>query len=369
MNVSLALTLPEEPLVARIVSFIVLVAILLVVGGLTFRVLADFLIPLFFALLLVIVFGPLHRWCTDRCGSQPRLAAALTTAIILLIVLAPILLILFHAVSEALVLYRDLDLQRLDLPAVAEWIVQGGNELGLALVATDVERALATTLQEWLAPLALRTTQFAGHFLLGLFIMTVAVYYFLADGPDMIQTLTKLSPLDEKYQQELIEQFTSLARTMVLANLAAAISQGMLAGIGFYLAGLESVYLLTVLATLMAMVPFLGTAIIWAPVCCWLYFLKGQTTAAIFLACYGVLVVSTADNFVKPMILHGRTNLHPLLALLSVLGGVQALGPIGIFLGPMVVVLLQTLLNIFHAEMRNWGGFPRPQKDAPERAT
>ena len=69
------------------------------------------------------------------------------------------------------------------------------------------------------------------------------------------------------------------------------------------------------------------------------------------LAIFGTAVVSTVDNIVKPVVLHGRSNLHPLLALLSVLGGIQVLGPIGIFVGPMVVAFLQTLLNLLHDEL------------------
>jgi predicted PurR-regulated permease PerM len=71
------------------------------------------------------------------------------------------------------------------------------------------------------------------------------------------------------------------------------------------------------------------------------------------LALYGACVVSVADNIIKPIILHGQSNLHPLLALLSVLGGVRALGPIGIFVGPMAVAFLQALLNILNVELKN----------------
>jgi predicted PurR-regulated permease PerM len=83
----------------------------------------------------------------------------------------------------------------------------------------------------------------------------------------------------------------------------------------------------------------------------WIYFYEGRTLAAALLAVYCAGIVSMADNVIKPIVLHGRSNLHPLLALLSVIGGVQALGPIGIFVGPMVVVFLQTLLNMLHTEL------------------
>jgi len=87
------------------------------------------------------------------------------------------------------------------------------------------------------------------------------------------------------------------------------------------------------------------------PVALYLYFVEQKTTAAILLAVYGAAVVSTVDNFIKPVVLHGQSKLHPLLALLTVIGGIQALGPIGILVGPMVVVFLQTLLKILQREL------------------
>ena len=90
---------------------------------------------------------------------------------------------------------------------------------------------------------------------------------------------------------------------------------------------------------------------VWVPACLWLHFYHGSTVTAVLLAIYCGAIVSMADNVIKPMVLHGRSNLHPLLALLSVLGGVQALGPIGIFVGPMVVAFLQTLLNMLQTEL------------------
>ncbi len=100
----------------------------------------------------------------------------------------------------------------------------------------------------------------------------------------------------------------------------------------------------------LAMVPFVGSLAVWAPVAIWL-FVQGHTAAAIGLAIYGAAIVSTADNLIKPWVLHGQSNLHPLLALLSVLGGVTVLGPIGILVGPMLVAFLQALLTMLRKEL------------------
>jgi len=77
-------------------------------------------------------------------------------------------------------------------------------------------------------------------------------------------------------------------------------------------------------------------------------------------------VVSSIDNLIKPLVLHGKSRLHPLLALLSVLGGVNALGPIGILVGPMTVAFLQTLLNILHRELSQFDSDSQPQPSAAE---
>jgi predicted PurR-regulated permease PerM len=395
--------------VARIVSLVVLVVILLLMAGLFFQVMAGFFLPLFLALLLVVIFGPLHRWFRNRSGGHARLAAALTTASILLMVLIPLLTLLIAAGYEAQGIYRA----ALSSPALADkmgtgpqpapanagksapaeapvpifsadekpisavtsladWataqLVALGDRLGLALDRKDLEAGIAKGVQQFLAPLALRTTRFLGATILGLAVMVLATYYFFADGPLMVQTILRLSPLEGRRTQELLDQFDSVTRAVVVATLLSAFVQGLLAGLGYYVAGVGSVFLLTALSMLLTLVPFVGAAIVWVPVCLWLYAVQGHTTAALLLAVYCIAVVSTIDSLIKPLVLRGRSNLHPLLALLSVLGGAQALGPIGIFVGPMVVAFLQTLLNMVHAELNSLTN-SAAKPTAPEPAT
>ena len=136
----------------------------------------------------------------------------------------------------------------------------------------------------------------------------------------------KISPLDEKYEEELIDKFADITRSVVVALLLSAFVQGLLAGVGYYFAGVGSVFLLMALTMILAMVPFLGAAAVWISVCLWLLFFEQQTTAAIILAIYGASIISTIDNVIKAWVLHGRSRLHPLLALLSIIGGLKALG-------------------------------------------
>ena len=456
----------EPSRTSRIVSFSLLIGIILIIGGLFFKVMATFLVPLFLAALCVVMFRPLHTRIRQRCRERHRLAAGLTTAAILLIVLVPAIAIGTLAAIEGTAMVSTLevstirgkvaklrkrfglelpfaeDVQAIDSalrslarqakptsPAAAQNqptppsapaadlldtavalqrriraseqfahvnmddLVQNlqtlaahepaTTEYGDALAAARgdfyelrislcggpyraqlVELAnpsddelrewrgkIAEKAQAWLLAAGSATTAFAGHLLIGGFVMAVSIYFFLLDGPNIMRTIMRLSPLDDQYEQELVREFDEISRAVVLATLLSAVAQGMLAALGYWLAGLPSVFLLMLLTMVMALVPFVGATVVWVPACLWLYVSEERTGAAVGLAIYCVVVVSSADNFIKPWVLQGRSKLHPLLALLSVLGGVQALGPLGILVGPMIVVFLQTLLNILHREL------------------
>jgi len=213
------------------------------------------------------------------------------------------------------------------------------------------------------------TVVLIGKLVFGLLIMMVTLFFLLAEGAHMLQAIIALSPLEESHVRELAAEFDRACRAIVSATLLSAIAQGLLAGIGFYSCGLRSsVALLTLLTMVLALVPFTGAAAVWVPVSIYLYLFRDHWGAAVGLAAYGFFVISSADNIIKPIVLHGQSKLHPLLALLSVLGGIQALGPIGIVVGPMCVVFLQTILKILQRELSlidrsswlPWRGFGGP---------
>lgn len=211
--------------------------------------------------------------------------------------------------------------------------------------------------RESLQPRFVRLTSATGSVLaqivFGLVILVISVYFFLLDGPRMIATLMRLSPMDDAYEHQLLMEFDRTSRAVVLASVASAIVQGILATLGFWVCGFEQIVLLLFLTSLMALVPFLGAASVWVPCALWLGVVDQRWIPAVLLALWGAGVVSSIDNVIKVYVLQGRSQLHPLFALLSVIGGVSVFGPIGILVGPMVVVFLQTLLEILNHEIKN----------------
>ncbi|MEJ7591532.1 MAG: AI-2E family transporter [Planctomycetaceae bacterium] len=219
---------------------------------------------------------------------------------------------------------------------------------------------------EWISSFGGRAGIMAGRGVFGIIILVVTMYFLFADGPQIAKQLMALSPLEDRYEEKLLEEFSRVSRAVVSGSLAAAVAQGMLAGIGFWVAGLHSIFLLAALTALTAMIPFVGAATVWLPAGLWLIFIDHRTTSGIVLMIYGAAVISTIDNVIKPWVLHDRSAMHPLAALIGVLGGVQAMGPLGVFIGPMVIAFLQTLLGLLHRELVTLGDTRRKVQRAPE---
>jgi predicted PurR-regulated permease PerM len=378
--------------VPRVISFIVLLAIVLLVGAIFFQVMAQFFVPLFLACVLLVVFEPVHRWIGDRLPDWPRTAAMLTTIAIILLVVLPLVWLGFKA-------YVDFD-ALLSKPPVEEAADQNplpAPKPPMSAVAStpdavndnEKEQAqlthnLKTLANRVVGNLAIRahlkvdvatieeTVNWASGFtakilvtgvqsiigaVVGLFILVIALYYFLADGPIMVEAVMAVSPLDRRYEHELLQRFAEVSRAVVVATLVAAITQGALAGVGYvYALPPEApIFLLMALTTVFALIPIFGAFAVWGCVCIWIY-LQGEPVPAIGLAIYCTVVVSLIDNIMKPLILHGQSKLHPLLALLSILGGIEAFGPVGILVGPMLVSFLQALLNMLRKELESFGG-------------
>jgi predicted PurR-regulated permease PerM len=397
--------------VPRVVSFIVLVGILLFIATMFFKVMAQFVLPLFLAAVLVVVFKPLHMWVRDHLPGRLRISALVTTILILLTVLLPMGFLGWNAYLEGrsvfnylkdpqtrtelvtklentlnpyLNTYANFTAPVSDAKAAEDSTGDSENTPGMAsdsAIEADAQQSAVPSGKEKepgplnVAALYESAAAAIGGFLvdvvkgllrtlIGLIIMVIALYYFLVDGPSMIHTMMRLSPLDNQYERELLDRFANVSRGVVVAVLASAVAQGLLAGAGFYLALSDKapIFLLMMLTMVLAVVPFVGAAGVWIPTCLWIFFYKerlvdgqwveGDTFTALVLAAYCAGVVSTIDNVIKPLVLHGQSNLHPLLALMSVLGGVTVLGPVGILVGPMLVAFVHALLVMVNKELR-----------------
>jgi len=192
--------------------------------------------------------------------------------------------------------------------------------------------------------------------LLNFFIMIFITFYLLKDGKDIANKVKSLLPLKKHYQIKVIEKSKDVTFAVVYGHLFVALIQGGLGCIGFLIFGVQSPLLWGLVMSFAALIPLVGTPIIWLPVALFRIF-NGYTTGnksilvnGILLLLYGSLIIGTIDNLLKPKIIGEKAKVHPILVLLGVLGGLKLFGIIGIIIGPVVLAVLKIVIEIYEAE-------------------
>jgi predicted PurR-regulated permease PerM len=175
-------------------------------------------------------------------------------------------------------------------------------------------------------------------------LMLFILFFALRGGDEAAERLIAALPMREDHKQSLVDQMSAVTRATVLGALVVALSQGMLVGVSFLIAGLPSPVVFGVVASFASLLPIGGTAFVWGPGAIALA-VQGKWASAIFVAVWGLLIVGLIDNFLRPRFVSGRAQVPTLAVLLGVLGGVPLFGLLGLFLGPIVIALALALLR------------------------
>ena len=182
----------------------------------------------------------------------------------------------------------------------------------------------------------------AARMIFHLFVMLFTLYYIFKDGASAVRYVEGIHPMIR--ESRMFRTLEELTFTTFYAGFIVAAVQGTLAGLAFAILGVPSALFWGAMTSLMSFVPFVGATSIWLPIVIW-FAIQGAWAKAIGMAIWGISVVSLADNILKPALISGRLNLHPLLVFFSVLGGLGFFGALGVILGPLVLVLCLGILN------------------------
>ncbi|MCA9013874.1 MAG: AI-2E family transporter [Planctomycetaceae bacterium] len=369
----------------RLVSLSVILCLILFLGITFFKVIMPFLLPLFLAAVVAMVSQPLLNYFVKRTKGHVRIAAGITTTIIVSAILVPLCVGIFlgslqifttvvNTLDEAnwkktvQTVREKVEISNDKFHQFIDWTNQYLDKEIDPLEQTQgkkqaetVEEFIRKNLQATLVPIAKRSLGIAASTvgllgsvfsaLVAWVMFIIALYYFLADGYSLIESTQSLIPVHVDYQRRLIDQFQKVVRAVVLATFLAAIGQGLTTAIALYLVGFDHFIVFLILATITSLVPLLGSWLIWAPCAGWLMY-HGHWGSAIFLIAVGTLVVGTMDNIIRTYVLQSDAKLHPLLAFVSVLGGLQMMGLWGVFIGPIVASCLHALVQIFNTELK-----------------
>lgn len=329
------------------------VMLALFLGGLlllAFKVLQPFLAPVAWAGILVYVTWPFYVRLRTRLGERGTLSALCMTALLALVLILPLVWVLLLLRSELGDAYLRLSQQlghgQFVVPPEIRSIPWLGQEITAFFDRLNANPdAFKTELKGWTDWLVNHAGSLAGGVgrnlaKLGLAIFTA--FFFYRDGEAFIAQLRAVlrQILDSRIDHYL-EAIGSTARAVVYGIVLTALAQGLLAGIGYAVAGVESPVFFGAVTTLIALIPF-GTPFAWGSICVWL-FLDGQTWPAIGLALWGTLVVSWVDNIIRPLVISSATRIPFLLVMFGVLGGLAAFGMIGLFMGPVILAVIMAV--------------------------
>ncbi len=185
-----------------------------------------------------------------------------------------------------------------------------------------------------------------------LFVFVLAVFFFLRDGDRVVDEFRGLIPLSKKYRDVLFEKLHDMSQGILYGIFVAAIAQGFLGGIGFALAGVENAAFWGTIMAFFSIVPYIGSTIIWVPAAL-ILFITGHWVAGLFLVLWGIFVVGTVDNFVKPIVIGEKAQIHPLLSFLTILGGIFTMGLPGLIIAPYLLSIALTFLHIYKLEYKS----------------
>jgi predicted PurR-regulated permease PerM len=352
---------------------------LLIVG--TVLVLRPFIISLILAAVLAYASWPVYEWLLARLRERSGAAATAMTLLLLLTLVTPFAIMAVSLVDNALELLRLLrEALSRPLPAPPGWLASiplAGVYLEgkwLALMQ-DEEGAALLQLKQYLLQLPLKSWAIAAGGALGqgVVLITFSVlicFFFYRDGPAITARVhAVMEHLAGHRAKDLIEVTAGTVSRVVNGILGTALAQSVLALIGFWIAGVPGAMLLGLLTFFLSIIP-MGPPLVWLPAAIWLY-VQGHTAWAIFLAVYGMVVISSIDNVVKPYLISRGGALPLLLVFMGVLGGLIAFGFIGVFLGPVILAIGYALLSEWMRPSRqadNAAGAPAADTGSPGTA-
>ncbi len=331
-------------------------------------ILSPFVPALLGAVMLVLIFYPVHQRIAARVSSS-ALAAGITSLVVVITIVVPVMVFLWLLVSEA----TDV------APAFNDWFSKHSEASGslaskLPAPMQKIWLKVSPYILSWqvdLKGIALDALKEIGNsitsagvsmlkkavlVLLDLIVLVLAVFFFFRDGHRIVRWIADLVPMEEEYKWRIIARLERTMSAIIRGAFVTASAQGALTGIGLAVAGVPFPVFLGFAGALLAVVPFVGASLVWIPAATYLL-IEGQTFACIGLVLWGMFVVGLVDNFLRPYIVGGQAGLPILLLFLGILGGIRVYGLVGALISPLLIAMVLAFVDIYREQY-----MPRQQK-------
>ncbi|WP_313033737.1 AI-2E family transporter [Acinetobacter sp.] len=347
---------------------VLLFGLFFVLMYLSFHVLKYFIVPVVWAAIIAYVTWPLYQSVLRMCGQRPTLSATVMILSVVLVLGLPIIFAIFMLQHEGRNLYYELQKQvfsgHLNVPDFVRQLPFIGKEISRTLREINQDpNSIVQSVSLWVQ----------GHLNYGKAVLNevsrnmiklcfamMSLFFFYRDGHTILNQVSKalemvIGPRIHHY----LETISETTRAVVYGVGLTAIAQSFLAGISYFVAGVPNPMVLTIITFLLALVPF-GPPVAYTSISLWL-FSQGQTIEAIGVMAWGVFIVSTADNVIRPLVISGATQIPFLLIMFGVLGGLASFGMVGLFIGPVILAVLLAIWREWLHENNETEGLMMPK--------
>jgi predicted PurR-regulated permease PerM len=337
-----------------------------------YKILKPYLNPIILATILAILVKPIYQKLARFFGGRRNLAAFLTCTLLTLVVVLPLAFMLIALIQQGIQSFN----------AIYDWIAAGkykalGESTWVVSITTIVQKYLPD-IQKFFPDfdlnsiridrILLQASSTVGRKLLNqsgqlfgnitiligqFFLMLFAFFFIVRDQDKMFDAILHLVPLSASHEKQILEKIKSVAQSALFGTLITAIAQGFAGGIAFHIADLPGFFWGTAMA-FASLIPVIGTALIWIPAAFYL-FLSGHWGYSLFIVLWCAIVVGMIDNFVRPLFMKGSgETMSTLLIFLSIIGGINYFGLIGLLYGPLIIGLTIVLLYIYSLEFKSF---------------
>ncbi|OHA59395.1 MAG: hypothetical protein A2589_00810 [Candidatus Vogelbacteria bacterium RIFOXYD1_FULL_46_19] len=326
--------------------------IFIVVAILSMMVLFPFINAIALAFVLAIAFKPLYYWFNRHLKSWPALSSILTILVIFLLIIIPLTLVFGQIVRET----RDIALSLMGADSsllLSGWMTKINELVGsflpgagfdLASYTGRIAEGLIQGVWENFSFVTSSTLSLLG-LILDAFIVAITLFFLLKDGPAFKRSLIHFSPLDDDLDRQIMAKLENTINAVVRSAFVVALIKGGLTALGLVIFDVPNVALWSLAAGLASMIPGVGTALVFVPIIIYMFF-TGGIIPALGLLIWAALIVGLADNILVPYFYSRGVKIHPVLILLSVLGGLAMFGGLGFVFGPLILSLFFTLLDL-----------------------
>ena len=329
----------DEIYFKRIITSVILVALIV----LAFFLIKPILLSIVVGFILAFVFTPVYNWVYKLTNSKNLSAILICFLLILLIVfplwfLTPILLdqsFKMYIASQQIDFITPLQNFFPSLFASEEFSAEIGS-----IIHSFVTK-LTNSLMNSLSQLILNFPSLFLQFI----VVSFTFFFILRDGDEFISYIKSLSPFPKDIEDKLFKSSKGITSSVIYGQVVIGILQGLIVGMGFFIFGVPNTLILTLLACLAGMFPIIGTTIVWLPTVIYL-FMTGDVFPALGVTIFGI-ISNFIDNFIRPIIVSKRTNMHSSLILVGMIGGLFLFGILGFILGPLILAYLLIILEIY----------------------